>query len=136
MANNRKFSVAQATHNFARRLPALGLKLRLFFPIKVNPLNLESQNQFIRTFPWFSRVPHQSKSVKGFICSYWTSKQKNRDYNFIFIQYPVNSIRPSLYLIYNEKTFLLLLNQYVFISSMNAFLKFFWLFECWLIIYL
>ena len=46
MANNRKFSVAQATHNYARRLPAVGLKLRLFFPIKVNPLNLESQNQF------------------------------------------------------------------------------------------
>ena len=35
----------------------------------------------------------------------------------------------------NENTLLLLLNQYVFISSMNAFLKMFWLFECWLIIY-
>ena len=32
------------THSYARRLPVLGLKLR-FFPIKVDPLNLESQNQ-------------------------------------------------------------------------------------------
>jgi len=36
----------------------------------------------------------------------------------------------------NENALLLLLNQYVFINSMNAFLKMFWLFECWLIIYL
>ena len=36
----------------------------------------------------------------------------------------------------NENTLLLLVNQYVFISSTNAFLKMFWLFECWLIIYL
>ena len=98
MTNNRKFSVAQATHNYARRLPALGLKLRLFFPIKVNPLNLESQNRF-KNISVISRVPHQSKSVKGFICSCWTSNEKNRDYNFMFIQYPVNSIRPSLYLV-------------------------------------
>ena len=36
----------------------------------------------------------------------------------------------------NDNTLLLLLNQYVFINSMNAFLKMFWLFECWLTIYL
>ena len=30
----------------------------------------------------------------------------------------------------NENTFLLLLNQYVFISSMHAVLKMFWLFDC------
>ena len=32
------------THSYFRRLPALGLKLRfkLFFPIKMDPLNLES----------------------------------------------------------------------------------------------
>ena len=59
MTNNRKFSVAQATHNYARRLPALGLKLRLFFPIKVNPLNLESQPRF-KNISVISRVPHQS----------------------------------------------------------------------------
>ena len=31
----------------------------------------------------------------------------------------------------NANTLLLLLNQYVFTSSMNTFLKMFWLFECW-----
>ena len=36
----------------------------------------------------------------------------------------------------NKNTLLLMLNQYVFISSMSAFLKMFWLFECWLSIYL
>ena len=35
-------SVAQVTHSFSRRLPAIGLKLRFkqFFPIKVDQLNL------------------------------------------------------------------------------------------------
>ena len=39
--------VAKVTHSYFRRLPELDLKLRfcLVFPIKVDPLNLESQNQ-------------------------------------------------------------------------------------------
>ena len=50
---------AQGIHCQSHRLPALCLKLRfyLFFPLKVDPLSLESQNQI---FLWISRVP-QSK---------------------------------------------------------------------------
>ena len=37
---------------YSRRLPALGLKLRfqLVFPLKVDPLNVESQNQVKKIF--------------------------------------------------------------------------------------
>ena len=40
-------SFPQVTHSYTRRLPALDRKLRflLFFPIKVDPLNLDSENQ-------------------------------------------------------------------------------------------
>ena len=40
-------SVSQGFHSHTRRFPALGLKLwfYLFFPLKVDPLNLKSQNQ-------------------------------------------------------------------------------------------
>ena len=39
-------NVAQVSHGYSRRLPALGCKLRfyLFFLIKVDLLNLKSQN--------------------------------------------------------------------------------------------
>ena len=48
-------SVAQVTHIYSRRLPALGRKLRfqLFFLIKVDPINLELLNQ---VKPCFSQV--------------------------------------------------------------------------------
>ena len=69
------------------RLPARCRKLRfyLFFPLKVDPLSLESQNQ---TFPWISRVPQfkiWGKSVQGFRSYDQTNKQTNIDYNFIYI---------------------------------------------------
>ena len=40
-------SVVHVTHSYFRRLPARGLKLRFepFFPLQINPLNLESQIQ-------------------------------------------------------------------------------------------
>ena len=51
-------SVAYVAYSYLSRLPAFGRKLRfdLFFPTKVDPLNLESQNQ-AQNIPWFSQGP-------------------------------------------------------------------------------
>ena len=44
--------VAQGTHSY----PAVYPRLVIFFPIKINPINLDSKTM-LRTSPWFSRVP-------------------------------------------------------------------------------
>ena len=75
-------SVAQGTHSYSRCLPARGRKLRfsLFFPIKVDPINLESQNQ-AKNIPVVlpsSPIKTWGKLVQGFIRTMigQTNKQK------------------------------------------------------------
>jgi len=63
-------SIAKGSH--FRRLPALGLRLQfsLFFHIKVDPLNLESQTKHCLGSPEFlnrSRGSWVPQSVKGFM---------------------------------------------------------------------
>ena len=51
-------SAAQVIKSYSRRLPAMNdFTVKLNFAIKVDPLNYESQNHELRTFPWPSRVP-------------------------------------------------------------------------------
>ena len=57
------------------------------FVIKVNSLNLESQNQTnnIQVALRSSSIKIKGKSVKGFLSR--TNKQTNRDFKFIYIIY-------------------------------------------------
>ena len=83
-------SVAQGIHSYHAVYP----RLVIFFPIKVNPINLDSKTM-LRTSPWFSRVPPNKtwdKSVNGILNYYRTNKQMrtNRTYlalNGFYSQY-------------------------------------------------
>ena len=61
------YSVAQRSHSYFSRLPALSCKLRilLLFPLKVDPLNLESQNQAKNIFLGFKSIPHLNLRQSG-----------------------------------------------------------------------
>ena len=68
------------TYSYSRRLPALGRKLRcqIFVAIKVDPLNLESQNQAISVIHPCSLIKILKKSVPGFLSYDRTNKQTLR----------------------------------------------------------
>ena len=82
-------SVAQGTHSYSRCLPARGRKLRfsLFFPIKVDPINLESQNQ-AKNIPVVlpsSPIKTWEKSVLECLSYDRTHKQRNKRRLLLYI---------------------------------------------------
>ena len=81
--------IALGTNSYSCCLPALCRKLRLclFFPIKVDPLNLESQNQTEKILMVLLSSPIKiwDKSVPELFSDIHTNKQTKRHYNMLCI---------------------------------------------------
>ena len=80
---------AQVTKSYLRRLPALARFYRetKFSLLNHDPLNLETFTK-LRTFSWASRVPQSKFEANQSKGSEVMVGQTNRDYNFIYIDFP------------------------------------------------